>query len=248
MQTVAGPGGQPPRKRLKTGKTLFDFGIKRGREGQHELRGCTADVTPFRTTEAHDAGSLGPVRGHGGLLLNSRSTASELSVTERSAPSQEPFLPKVGEGDFPNLVWQRQAFDAFKQAVKNCSLTNGQASSRMASSGSIEAGTPVKHTMSSLGNGNLMTCHPSKVLRSERQQSVLPSESTRSKAKKVPNVPGLRYSLNFISRDEERYIVDLLDSGRFQWRTDIARRTLHFGESSTAHISELRLNFNQMTT
>ena len=45
-------------------------------------------------------------------------------------------------------------------------------------------------------------------------------------------VPGLELHPNFITKSEEKLIQSLLDdSARFQWLTDLSRRTMHFGVS-----------------
>lgn len=42
-------------------------------------------------------------------------------------------------------------------------------------------------------------------------------------------VPGLRILPDFITRDEEKAILDYLNSDQCSWRTDLSRRTMHFG-------------------
>ncbi|MCJ1431588.1 hypothetical protein MMC27_000943 [Xylographa pallens] len=53
-----------------------------------------------------------------------------------------------------------------------------------------------------------------------RNESASPSEQA---------VPGLSVYLDFVSKDEETKILGFLNSGKCAWRTDLSRKTMHFG-------------------
>ena len=70
--------------------------------------------------------------------------------------------------------------------------------------------------------------HPEQVLLAAQHR--LEEDSEPSFAPEETPVPGLVLLLQFISLAEERSILNFLnDSSRCTWRTDLSRRTMHFG-------------------
>ncbi len=43
------------------------------------------------------------------------------------------------------------------------------------------------------------------------------------------SIPGLVLVENFITIEEEKQLLDFIDSGKYEWNTTIKRRTMHFG-------------------
>ena len=61
-------------------------------------------------------------------------------------------------------------------------------------------------------------------------RSILEEESKQTFALKSTPVPGLTILLDFIKPTEEQSILQFLnDSSKCTWRTDLSRRTMHFG-------------------
>ena len=52
---------------------------------------------------------------------------------------------------------------------------------------------------------------------------------TESAASLEQEIPGLSLHLDFVSKDEETSILEFLNSDRCTWRTDLSRKTMHFG-------------------
>lgn len=268
MLASAGHKGQPPLKRLKNAKTLFDYGVKRNAvdqgRGQSDCdqadslsvrsqvnslwSGGSSQIATHVSSTPHIASSSPHLAetSKGSLFLGqeapeadsnrvsiSGSPAVQVSATSGYVLSQETGMKsKRTEGAHePASQWQKQAFNAFRRDVESGSPLS--ASSNMDSSGNtrkkqgyIAGATHAPHRSSS----PLMSS-PSGLLNSLSVPvpATLP-RPFRPEKKNVPSVPGLEYSLEFVSKAEERQIIWLLDSGKFRWRTDIARRTLHFGE------------------
>ncbi|GAQ84802.1 hypothetical protein KFL_002060230 [Klebsormidium nitens] len=261
---AAGHPGQPPLKRLKTAKTLFDYGVKRNAVNQGRAKSDpnqvgflpvrsqvndwlvgSDEIKPHVSSTSHNAANVSPYLAETSnksfCLEKEQPEADSIAVSTIGSPAPQVLATArfaLTQGTSLRSIraqgseWQKQAFNAFRQEVESGSPLPPSSKTESSSNNRKNQGYSSVATHAPHTSGSPLVSSPSGLLSSlSAPVSATLPRPFRPERKNVPSVPGLEYSLDFVSKDEERQIIRLLDSGKFRWRTDIARRTLHFGHN-----------------